>query len=177
MIDGPGGIFASAHFEQVFCRGVLSPLPGQRSVYLCEKRHDDFGYTCRHNAWFHMKGDYHLWLDDDDYLADPEALSRLDSVTAPWAVFPVLHYGKIHCNNPPGLYRTGGPQILVRRDIAQVPLPTHDPKLMKRHQRMETYALDGRFIEALKLSHPNYEFLDKIAPIVVVEKSNYGRPD
>src|ERR1700690_3994298 len=73
-----------------------------RSYFFCDRRHNNYGHTCRHLIWEKAKGDYILYIDDDDYLAHDAAVRSLDSVVGTWAVFPVLRHGKLFFNLPRG---------------------------------------------------------------------------
>src|SRR5882757_9847970 len=81
-------------------REIMASIPSQanRSYFYCDRRHNNYGHTCRHQVREHAKGDYILYVDDDDYLAHKDALKALDVIAEPWAVFPVLRHGKIFFN-------------------------------------------------------------------------------
>lgn len=142
-------------------RQVIASIPSKqnRSCFYCDRKHSNYGHTCRHQIWEHARGDYILYVDDDDYFADRDALKVLDSVTEPWAVFPVLRHGEVFFNLPPGLSRTGTGMFIHKREIGRWP----DSNL---------YEADGAFVEELKQSY-RYQVVDT-RPVVVLPKNSYG---
>ena len=58
----------------------------KREIFHCESSHRNYGNTCRSEMFCHVKGDYLLYLDDDDvYLG--EVLQILN-----WEISKVLQY-------------------------------------------------------------------------------------
>jgi len=145
-------------------RKVIAAIPPQakRSFSYCDKKHNNYGHTCRHQIWEHAKGDYILYVDDDDYLADKDVLRTLDSVTEPWAVFPALRNGDAFFHLPPGIGRTGTGMFLHRKDIGRWP-------------DLDSYEADGSFVEELRQKYP-YQVLNS-RPLVVQPKSSCGVPN
>ena len=142
-------------------RQVLASIPSRqnRSSFYCDRRHKNYGHTCRHQVWGHAKGDYIVYVDDDDYFADKDALKVLDSVTEPWAVFPILRHGKTFLNLPPGYGRTGTGMFIHRKEIGRWP-------------DLNSYEADGEFIEQLKQGH-TFQVL-KTRPLVVQPRNSHG---
>ena len=134
-------------------------LNQNRSYSYCEKRHNNYGHTCRHQSWELAKGDYILYVDDDDYLADNDVLKTLDSVTGDWAVFPILRHGQIFFSLPPGTCSTGTGMFIHRKEIGRWP-------------DSGSYETDGLFVEDLVRKYP-YQVLDS-RPMVIQPKSSFG---
>jgi glycosyltransferase involved in cell wall biosynthesis len=130
-----------------------------RAFFYCDRRHNNYGHTCRHQIWSRAQGDYILYVDDDDYLADENVLATLDSVTAPWAVFPVLRHGHRFLHLPPGTLKTGTGMFIHQREIGR----WHDS---------DSYTADGAFVDELVAKYP-WEVLDS-RPLVVLPWSNQG---
>jgi glycosyltransferase involved in cell wall biosynthesis len=145
-------------------RQIISSIPARanRSFSYCSARHNNFGHTCRHQAWQHAKGDYILYVDDDDYLAHKDSLKTLDSVVEPWAVFPILRYGQTFLNLPPGISKTGTGMFIHKREIGR----WHDSN---------SYEADGLFVEELRQKYA-YQVLE-CAPVVVIPRTSCGVPN
>lgn len=133
----------------------------QRKVYFCDRQHGVCGNICRHNAWEFASGEYVYYLDDDDYLYNSTSLGRLNGVTKPWAVFPVIRFGSRFFNIPPGILVSTTCGMLLRRDIARWP-------------DILEYESDGHFIEELKTKGYEYEAVDGES-IAVMTASNRGK--
>lgn len=131
----------------------------KRVFYYCDRKHNNYGHSCRHEIWEKARGDYILYIDDDDYLAHKEALSTLDAVGEPWAVFPVLRHGKLFLELPPGIGKTGTGMFVHRREIGRWP-------------NLDAYEADGVFVEQLRKQYP-FQVLN-CEPLVIQPKSSYG---
>jgi glycosyltransferase involved in cell wall biosynthesis len=122
----------------------------QRHFVWCDERHNDWGNTCRRNVWKNALGDYVYYLDDDNYLADDRVLEEFNTVTADWAIFPILkpHFGGMHFFCPPVVGGTDTGSFIVKREFAQWPetLPG------------TAAGADGRFAQKLKETH-DYDIL------------------
>jgi glycosyltransferase involved in cell wall biosynthesis len=145
-------------------REVVTSIPSKanRSYFYCDRKHNNYGHTCRHQIWKHVKGDYILYVDDDDYLADGDVLRTLDSVTEPWAVFPALVHGKTFLHLPPATGGTGTGMFMHRKEIGRWP-------------DLDSYEADGSFVEELAHRYP-YQVLDS-RPLVILPKSSCGVPN
>src|ERR1700691_970430 len=79
----------------------------QRIVAGCATSHKNFGNTCRHRAWLFATGQWCLYLDDDNYLADARILEdlavALEGIPERWALFPILRHGSPFFHEPPRL--------------------------------------------------------------------------
>lgn len=135
------------------------PLQANRSIFYCDMKHNNYGHTCRHQIWEQVKGDYILYVDDDDYLADKDVLSTLDSVTEPWAVFPILRHSQTWLSLPPGYGETGTGMFIHQREIGRWP-------------DLDAYETDGLFVNELKQKH-SYQVLDS-RPLIVQPISSCG---
>jgi len=140
---------------------ILGSIPARanRVFSHCDTRHKNYGHTCRHNIWDRVMGEYILYVDDDDYLADSEVLRTLDSVTQPWAVFPVVKFGKKWLHLPPGVRATGTGMFVHRKEIGRWP-------------DSDLYDADGLFVEELAQKY-SYRVLES-RPLVVQPKSSCG---
>lgn len=147
--------------ESLFAR--ISPT---RKIWVeeCGEHHNNFGNTCRNLAWKRATGDWILYLDCDNYLADDHILGDLAitlSTVPHWAIFPILRFGQRFFNDPPGNCHVDTSQMLIRREIAQWP---DGPE----------YTMDGLFCEQLKLKYP-YTAFPEMRPIVVMESAGRGQ--
>jgi len=140
---------------------VVASIPSRpnRSYFYCDRKHSNYGHTCRHEVWERAAGTYIFYVDDDDYLAGEDVLDALNSVTGAWAVFPVLREGTVFFNLPPGFSRTGTGMFIHKKEIGRWP-------------DSDSYEADGLFIEELKQKHP-FQIVD-CRPIVVQPNSSYG---
>lgn len=121
IIDGsePLGITSTAKMR----------WPSERRSFLrCVIRHNDCGATCRNIAVHEAKGEYVLYLDDDDYYVPDaiETLARLVDGEA-FGVFPITMGGARWLVLPPGRCRTATCQIYHRRvvDGNVIAMPLH----------------------------------------------------
>ncbi len=142
-------------------RKVLASItPKENRLFsYCATRHNNYGHTCRHQIWEHAKGDYIIYVDDDDYLAHKDALRMLDSVAEPWAVFPILRHGKTFLNLPPGTFNTGTGMFIHKREVGRWP-------------DSDSYEADGLFVEELTRRYA-YQVLD-CEPLVIQPRSSCG---
>jgi glycosyl transferase family 2 len=157
VVDIP---FKDLNIEQRFRLETLVRSSDNRIVTFCSKRHQNYGNTCRHLVAQKLKGEYVLYMDDDDYFADNEVLTTLSTVKSDWAVFPIMRYGGYYLRLPPASCSTGNAMFIHKRSLAVYP-DTH------------IYESDGMLIEELKKLAP-YEVM-QCRPLTVMEKSNYGR--
>ena len=142
-------------------QAIIDSLPKdtRRRIIRCGKPHRNYGNTCRHNAWKYATGEYILYLDDDDYLADDRVLETLDTVVKPWAVFPIRRCGEFWLQLPPGMLKTGNGMFIAKREIAQFP-------------DLPDYCADGLLVENLKKYE--YEVVDG-RPLMIYEQRGLGR--
>jgi hypothetical protein len=136
--------------------------PANRSIFYCDRNHRNYGHTCRHQAWERVQGEYIFYIDDDDYLADSAVLETLDSVTEPWAVFPVLRHGQEFLHLPPGNTSTGTGMFIHKKEVGRWP-------------DSNAYDADGEFVESLIESH-SYQVVNS-RPLVALPTSSCGVSD
>jgi len=158
MVDKPVTLLTAE--DSRLLEDIAQPLRGRRKIYFCDKRHKNFGNTCRRNAFEKATGDYILQIDDDDYQSDSEVLRTLECVVETWAIFPTLSRGKkTHCD-PPSKGHTGSAMFMYRRDTG-IRFPDNDH-----------YAADGEVVEELKKKYA-YQALN-IRPLVIYPWANHG---
>ena len=160
------------HLIQVDSDEVISDVIDRLSfnnteISWCGVKHNNYGNTCRHNAWTRAEGDYLIYLDDDNFLADINILgdihgALIDANLPDWAVFPILRFGHRFYNDPPGLCQSDTANIIVKREIGRWP-------------NIPDYTADGHWVEALKLSHPNYAKFPDFRPIINMPSSGQGK--
>ena len=139
----------------------IAPNPRRQFVTCTTKHVKDYGNAARRQAFDLAQGDYILDIDDDDYYADDKVLDTLMKVTAVWAVFPVLAYGK-RCHPPkPEKYRTGSAMFMYRRDTGM------------KFPDNTSYSADGELVEQLKAAYP-YQSLDDERELVIYPRHNRG---
>ncbi len=130
-----------------------------RSFHYCDRRHNNYGHTCRYQAWERAQGDFILYLDDDDYLADQDVLKTLDCVTEPWAVFPVLRHGSLFFDLPPRIGSTGTGMFIHKKETGRWP-------------DSDFYEADGSFVEGLRQRYV-YQVVNS-RPMVIQPTSSCG---
>lgn len=145
-------------------RTILASIPPveNRIFSYCERKHGNYGHTCRHQAWEAAKGDYIFYVDDDDYLADHEVLKTLHCVTEPWAVFPMLRHGELFFSLPPRTGSAGTGMFIHRREVGKWP-------------DSDEYEADGMFVEQLG-RRCSYQVVTS-RPLVVQPRSSGGVSD
>lgn len=136
----------------------------QREIYCCGVQHKNYGNTCRYLAWKKAISPWIIMLDDDNSLAHDRVLAQLSKVLTEdiqWAIFPILRFGHVFFNDPPGLCMTDTLNVVARREIARWP-------------NIPDYTADGHWVEVLKEKYPYAAFPDFL-PIGIMEKSNEGK--
>ena len=134
-----------------------------RRFLVTGKKHHDVGNHARNMAYDQVKGDYIMYLDDDNYFMHDFVLDTLSKKIndADWGVYPILWDGKWFYNNPPGLKKT---------DVSQI---IHKPVIrgqQMKYPAIQDYDADGKFIEGLKKVAPPKMF-NHVGPLV-----QYPRP-
>lgn len=108
------------------------------------------------------EGEYLLYLDDDNFLADDSVLADLNEVlTGDFAVFPILRHGQVFFSDPPRCCHADTANIVVRREIGRWP-------------DIPEYTADGIWIDALVKNY-KYQSFPGFRPIVIMPKSSEGR--
>lgn len=133
---------------------------------------DCWGSWQRHQAWPHMfshRDGYIIYLDDDNYLEDETALSRVAEALyrtdyPDVAIFPILREGEFFSASPIELGRTDASQII------------HKPRVgpfYAQHPIVCDYKADGYFLKILEI------FTKPVAmttdPIIVYPKASMGK--
>ena len=144
-------------------QNIIDSISGdpRRKIFRCGVAHKNFGNTCRHNAFDKLKGDYVLYLDCDDYLADDHVFETLEQVTKMWAIFPIMRCGSRWFCDPPGLNKTGNGQYIYRRFLG-LKYPDNDH-----------YCADGELVEQLN-AFP-YQSLGHERELVVYPQRGNGK--
>jgi glycosyltransferase involved in cell wall biosynthesis len=143
-----------------------SPLPKDIIFVTTGSRVSDFGNTPRHLGWTYAAGDWCLYLDDDNYLADDLVLEDLATAMRDtpadvgFVLVPVLRFEHIFLADPPGVCRTDSANLVIRREFAEWP------------SRPE-YTADGIFAEELNAKYKHI-CLTGIRPIAVVPVQSKG---
>lgn len=142
-------------------RNILHPRRKMMHMGKCWR---NGGNTPRNRAWEWAQGDFVFHLDDDNHLADPNALQRLadalEGIEERWAIFPIHRHGSRFYFDPPQpcYFDTGN--AIARREIAQWP-------------DIDGYASDAVWLEELK-KHGPYKAFPDLAPIMVMEGTSFG---
>ena len=167
MVDIPE---ATVMAEPVYVKILEQIKHPNRMVMFCQKRHNNFGNTCRHNAWAYAIHDYIIYIDDDDYFTD-DAFSIINE-TLVKNNFPdictcaSMKGGGLFYNRPLGSCMTVTGQYLHKKFI--------DCK-QARWLDGEGYALDGSFIEEIKKMAKTFGYAEHLKPIVVIEVCSRGK--
>ena len=130
-------------------------------VHRCGVQHRNYGNTCRWNAFEKANGDYIIYLDDDDYLADAEVFRTLQQVTADWAIFPIMRCGHRWFCEPPGMGRTGSGMFLYKKSLGL------------RYPDNDHYCADGELAEQLR-AYP-YQSLGHERPLMIYPQRGLGK--
>lgn len=153
-VDVPAGRIRPA--QRALLDGLRHP---NRTILFCEVAHRNVGNTCRHRAFAHVRGDYLLYLDDDDmYLGEVFQTLNREIADEVWGIYPVERFGEIFFNIPPGTCRTTSNQFFYR---PLYPWPDNG-----------NYEADGELIDLLRENHP-YLVINS-APLARVTKQNWG---
>ncbi len=127
--------------------------PNRRIVFSAHPT-GDWASACaaRRSMWPLAHGDYLLYIDDDNYLADNEVLATLRFATKPVVLWGLLFHGVHASPLPIRVGRSDTNQFMVRRDVGRWP---------ERSARDG----DGVLIERLTGEH-EYEVFEERALVV-----------
>lgn len=132
----------------------------QRTVIYCDRRHQNYGNTCRSEAFNLVTGDYLLYLDDDDvYIGEVFKTLNEQITDEVWGVFPIERLGELLLLIPPGRCRTCSNQFYYQ---PLYPYPAN-----------EDYEADGQLIDELRKNHP-YRII-RSGPLARVDKESLGQ--
>lgn len=110
---------------------LLTSLAHPQRFFILHNMSGPSGYPAsklRHRAWELARGEYLLYLDDDDYYLDELALSRIkDGMSQQkdrlWGMFPIRRLGKrFYHPNAIAMYQVCGGQIVHRRTWQDQPV-------------------------------------------------------
>lgn len=142
----------------------LGADPRRRVFQFTDKHDNDFGNHCRRAMFDKARGEYILYIDDDDFYADVNVFKTLETVTETWSIHPVLALGKICHAVPPRIHHTGSAMFMYRRDTG-IKFPDN-----------ADYSADGQVVEELREKY-QYQNLSSVRPLVIYEKANHGTED
>lgn len=133
--------------KPLFPRHLLHP---RREWIMCGIRHNNRGNWCRHSAYPLIKGDYVLYLDDDDYYVnDCLAVLNYSIFGEDWGVFPTELHGNYLFRHVPGLCNTASCQWYHKPVIKGVQMRWPGP--------LSEAGQDGRLVDlAMELSQPAF---------------------
>lgn len=130
-----------------------------REFMFCEVAHRNVGNTCKHSAFPRVRGDYLLYLDDDDfYLGEVFQTLNREIKDEVWGIFPVERFGQVFFNIPPGKCQTTCNQFFYR---PLYPFPDNN-----------NYQADGELIDLLRERHPY--LVINCEPLASVPKQSWG---
>ena len=106
-------------FDQPLLDKIITP---QRMILQCETPHRNGGNSCRKNALSFATGDYIIFLDDDNFLADANVLSSI-SESLTMVGCPLL--GSVPCDSSRWtLLLRPSPELPYRHPESRLP-PLH----------------------------------------------------
>jgi hypothetical protein len=152
-----------------------------RKIVFCKKSHNNFGNTCRYNAYRYVTGDLIGYLDDDDYFDEQafelisEQLKKIDKIPDA-IVYPANRFGQKFFNIPPGCCMTVTGQYMHKPEIQINSFLTKEVRWVKPPDNDKGYFHDGYFIESLK-EFTEFTPLEIDKNLVHIERSNHGNPD
>lgn len=130
-----------------------------REIYNCAVTHGNYGNTCRSEMFGLVRGDYVLYLDDDDvYLGEAFATLNREISNEVWGVFPIERFGEVFMNLPPRTNFTSGIQFFAK---ALYPWPDNN-----------VYTADGQLIDLLRERH-SYLVINS-PPLARITRQQYG---
>jgi hypothetical protein len=143
-----------------------------RIVSFCDKKHMNFGNTCRASVWEETRDcDYVLYIDDDDtYLpaAFEKLAAELERKDRPvWGTYPIMFLGKRYHKLPAQTGNTFCVQITH--------VPEKDGWIFRfPDQQEQVYSADGLLVDGLNSLYPHTEL--ETDPIVEVKGVSGGYP-
>lgn len=149
-----------AEFNFDITSQILHP---KRRIMKCEKPHVDGGNTCRHNAWNYARGEWIIYLDDDNILSDSNILRDIAEVLPhdqQWAIFPIDRLGLRFYTDPPKSCHIDTLNIVLRREIAQWP-------------QTDAYGSDGVMVDDLMERGIPYAAFPAFRPIGVIPRISF----
>lgn len=149
-----------------------------RRTFVTTEKTNNFGNTQRYLASLAAKGDYIMYIDDDDFYCNKEAFKKiaefiLENNYPVFGIFPALRFGKVFLNIPPALSRTVSCQFfhkaITETDLGRTNLFWKDPETSA-----DQYALDGKFINELEREY-GYTVLrgEPLVSVDFISRGNY----
>jgi hypothetical protein len=130
-----------------------------RQIYNCAVTHGNYGNTCRSEMFALVRGDYLLYIDDDDvYLGEALQILNGEISDEVWGVFPVERFGEHFLNLPPRTNFTSGIQFFCK---PLYPWPNNN-----------VYTADGELIDFLREKH-SYLVVNS-SPLARISQQRYG---
>lgn len=142
-----------------------------RRTYRCESPHKNYGNTCRHNAYLKCRGDYIIYIDDDDVFlsgAFRKIVNEIKEKRPNAAVFPAIRYGEKFFNLPPASCMTVTGQYIHKPIINGKKVQW--PRVATGNMN---YLVDGKFIESIK-KLTEFTPICVNEPLVLIKESNHG---
>lgn len=140
---------------------IMAP---NRSVYISGESYRDGGNTPRNRAWQWAKGEWIIYLDDDNVLADDEVLADVANVlegrAEQWAIFPITRLGGKFFSDPPRNCHTDTLNMVLRREVAEWPIT-------------DAYGTDGIMIDRLMEAKVPYAAFPNFRPIGILPKISF----
>lgn len=153
----------------VIVDGPWGEVPGswrknpRRSIIRCAERHNDCGATCRNHAVHAARGEFVLYIDDDDYYV-PDALEELAGrVKMHFGVFPILNGGVLWLQLPPGRNKTATCQLWHRRAV--------DGRVVAMPANQKHYSDDSAWAGELAKRFA-YQVVNLKRPLAIVERGH-----
>jgi len=154
VIDIPAGLLSPEQIALV--DRIRHP---NRQIYNCAVSHRNYGNTCRSEMFGLARGDYLLYLDDDDvYLGEAFATLDREICDEVWGVFPIERFGEVFLNLPPRTNFTSGIQFFSK---PLYPWPDNG-----------VYTADGQIVDLLRDRH-SYLVVNS-PPLARITEQRYG---
>lgn len=135
-----------------------------RKMLCCGQKFGNYGNHARWMAWEKAEGSLLWYVDDDNFLADPNILADmaelLKDAQEDWFLFPIHRHGRSFFHDPPGPCYVDTMNMVVRKEFGRW------PDIVAREA-------DGEFCNGLKAYHP-YKAFSEFRPIGVMEYSSNG---
>lgn len=171
MVDMPKD---EAYGDKVYADILMKIAHPKRTILFCSERHQNYGNTCRHNAYNFCTGDYIGYLDDDDYFTD-DALNIFQEVinrsNPDVVVANASMKGRpVFFSKPPSGGNTVQGQYLHKKILGGKPFRWPDTPV-----GYKSYGVDGEFVDAMSAAAKDIGYAMHNRPVVVIEASSKGK--
>lgn len=146
---------------------LFSRISPTRKIWVeeCGKHHNNGGNSCRRLALERATGDYVIFTDDDNYIADERVLedvaAALEGAGRPaWGLFPIWRLGGRFYTDPPRSCHVDTMNVVLRRDIAYWP-------------DTDAYGTDGILVDDLMERKVPYVAFPDFRPIGVIPQISF----